>query len=176
MSKKTKSPYLKLFILALAFVTGILLAEPYATPIFAATGETSREITVKHGRIAANEEWKETVYIIGDVTIPEGVTVTILPGTTILFSDHDILALNNPAECELIVSGTLEQLATPEHPIVFEKIGPNGEITALDRGKTQHITFYPYEIDTQILRDEFRSFKNEYLVLWSIIYAMWILR
>jgi hypothetical protein len=47
--------------------------------------EQSTKITTS-GHITSDEIWSGTVHITGEIFIDEGVTVTILPGTTILIA------------------------------------------------------------------------------------------
>jgi parallel beta-helix repeat protein len=65
---------------------------------------------VKSGTIADNETWGPgTIIVNGDVTVPDGVTLTIEPGTSILILyDFDKLESGISASLsEIIVQGTL---------------------------------------------------------------------
>lgn len=67
------------------------------------------------GTLTQDEIWTGKVLITGDVVIPEGITLTVLPGTFITFSgdgsDNDVetVALNELwlGKCNLIVEGDL---------------------------------------------------------------------
>lgn len=55
---------------------------------FHVESDYSVEKMTKSGIITSNETWSGTVRITGDVSVPEGATVTVLPGTTVFFSAH----------------------------------------------------------------------------------------
>ena len=144
----------------------------------AALASSAPEIpAIKIGTIAHDEIWSRRVAIIGDVTIPESVTVTIEAGTVLSFADYDLANTGpHPDQCEIIAHGTLDIRSTPENPVRVESLKKESFlVTALDKN-TRIVRFSPYKIETEEMRKEFRSFKIQYLVLWSLIYAMWILR
>jgi hypothetical protein len=37
--------------------------------------------------------------------------------------------------------------------------------------RTRLIQISPYEVDTKILRDEFRAFRTQYVILWTVLSA-----
>jgi len=61
------------------------------------------------GTVYPGMVWEGTIRITGDVTVPEGVTLTISPGTTVIFSagSDDQHSGLYPDKCELAVYGTL---------------------------------------------------------------------
>jgi RHS repeat-associated protein len=77
------------------------------------------------GVLAADETWTGTVNLTGDITVPEGVTLTIAAGTTINFRAlHDELASgNDSARSELLINGSLVAEGTASEPIVFTSSG-----------------------------------------------------
>ena len=79
-------------------------------------------------------------------------------------------------KCEIIVYGTLDARPEINKPIKVSSINDhNLNKLTLDKN-TQILKFYPYKIETEGLREEFRSFKIQYIVLWSLIYGLWVLR
>jgi hypothetical protein len=80
-----------------------------------------------HGELFGDHTWQGEVLIAGDVTLPAGATLTILPGTVIRFlppgdapgnrSDHPYF----PGS-ELNVLGTLLAQGKPAAPIVFASL------------------------------------------------------
>jgi hypothetical protein len=103
----------------------------------------SSEIT-RTGHINENETWFGTVHITGEVFIDEGVTLTILPGTTVLFVAHQddqqfgsavpidewIAQHNDPtatleyAESHIAIRGKIIAQGTPEDMITFTSDSP----------------------------------------------------
>lgn len=128
---------------------------------------------VKFGEVSQDETWEGEVYLVGDVVIAKGVTLTIEPGTRIFFADYDIFNTGkDPDQSEIIVYGRLEAKSSPKEPILLNTIEHKYLKNLKLDDKTMVIKFYPYKVRTEPLREEFRSFKIQYLVLWSIIYAM----
>jgi len=70
-----------------------------------------------------NETWSDVVTIDEDLLVPEGVKLTILPGTRILFSPAQSTRTDpsffNPAN-EIAVNGEIEALGTQAQPIIFD--------------------------------------------------------
>lgn len=90
---------------------------------------------VKNGTLVHDETWSGVVQVTGTVIVPEGVTLTIEPGTIIRFAHNRekeyLLTLNNyfdwpkPA---LHVRGTLISIGSPENLIIFtsDALEPRG--------------------------------------------------
>lgn len=88
--------------------------------------------SIKNGTLSQDETWSGVVQVTGNVIVPEGVTLTIAPGTIIRFAhnrENDFsLTLNNyfdwpkPA---LYVYGTLISIGSPENLIIFTSDAPN---------------------------------------------------
>ena len=65
------------------------------------------------GRIEQDTTWRDTVYVIGDVTIASGVTLTLTPDTQVHFLPHhdDTQGGLDSTRAELIVEGRLHAQA-----------------------------------------------------------------
>jgi parallel beta-helix repeat protein len=71
--------------------------------------------------------WQGTVLVNGDIYVPPGVTLTVLPGTTVKFkridekSDQNMFGLDSPyyPEAELIIRGKIIARGTSKDTIVF---------------------------------------------------------
>ncbi len=61
------------------------------------------------GTLAIDETWSGDILLTGDITIPEGITLTIDPGTRVLFpaGSDDTASGNDTALTEILVSGSL---------------------------------------------------------------------
>ena len=59
------------------------------------------------GRIEQNTTWRDTVYVIGDVTIASGATLTLAPDTQVHFMPYhdDTQGGLDPTRAELVVEG-----------------------------------------------------------------------
>ena len=87
------------------------------------TGNTQSPGTSVHywtGRIEQNTTWRDTVYVIGDVTIASGVTLALAPDTKVHFLPyHDnIQGGLDSTRAELIVEGRLHAQAE-RHRLLF---------------------------------------------------------
>ncbi len=73
------------------------------------------------GDLFLDETWSGDVFVTGDVTVPNGVTLTILPGTTVTFAANrdDMIGGMDTSRCELIVKGILNATGTSGDEIVF---------------------------------------------------------
>ncbi|MEJ2406518.1 MAG: right-handed parallel beta-helix repeat-containing protein [Candidatus Thiodiazotropha sp.] len=73
------------------------------------------------GALGGNESWSGTVDLTGDVIVPEGATLTILPGTIInMPHKHDgTMGGSDASLSELIVNGSIIAIGTEVQPIVF---------------------------------------------------------
>jgi len=118
------------------------------------------------------------VYLVGDVTIPTGVTVTIRPDTILYFAGYDLQNVgDDPKHCEIIVHGVLDAQATTQNPIIVQHLGLDADQRPrVWDDKVQAIRFHPYQVDTEPLQKEFKSFGDQYFIFWSIVYLMWIIR
>jgi RHS repeat-associated protein len=111
------------------------------------TVERGRPTTV--GALTHHETWSGAVAVEGDVIVPEGVTLTLLPGTTLEFPAVLDAAYSgeDPARSELIVHGNLIALGTAALPIrlgaagsAAEGEGSWGGILASGSLRLRHVT------------------------------------
>ncbi len=87
--------------------------------------------------VPASTTWSGEIYLIGDIVIPNGVTVTIQPGTVINFRpDTDVYESGDDTTISEIVvqnGGTLSASGTVQAPIIFQSSfradgsDPNGD-------------------------------------------------
>ncbi|EKD26309.1 MAG: hypothetical protein ACD_79C01266G0001, partial [uncultured bacterium] len=74
-----------------------------------------------YGTLKKNETWNGTINLLGDVTVPPGLTLTILPGTRIVFPDRKdiIFGGNNNSKTELLIQGSIIAEGTSDNPVIF---------------------------------------------------------
>lgn len=70
------------------------------------------------GELYADEIWSGNCVLTGPVTVPDGVCLTILPGTSVRFPDGG----------SLLVRGTLHAEADPSAPIVFDSLSASSTL------------------------------------------------
>jgi len=86
------------------------------------TAAQSAQGITTSGIMPGNETWSGTIELTGDVTVPNNVTLTILPGTRVACWDKydDQAGGINPSRIELIVDrGSLNAVGTSNAPILF---------------------------------------------------------
>jgi len=100
----------------------LLMTVSCSTRIMTVSGE------LPHGTI----HWSGRVNILGDVLIPRETHIVIEPGTDVVFlppGDKDFLQEHpNFVGSELIVRGSLVAEGTPEKPIQFRYVDPDGPV------------------------------------------------
>ncbi len=67
--------------------------------------------------------WYGTIIVTGDITIPAGNTLTIAPGTDVLFVYADVDAPSNVGDYRITVAGNLLVNGTAAEPVVFSGQG-----------------------------------------------------
>lgn len=87
------------------------------------------------GKVALEEDtvWSGTMFVDGDIFVPEGITLTIMPGTMIKFeridetSDKNLFDVDSPyyPQAEIIVRGKIIVQGTKDKPIVFTSAESN---------------------------------------------------
>ncbi len=73
------------------------------------------------GTLYEDETWSGIVSVTGDVEVPEGLTLTILPGTYVIFAAlrDDSISGADTSRCEIIVRGALIADGEPADVITF---------------------------------------------------------
>lgn len=97
-------------------------------------GEKPQVVALGKQTLEKDTTWQGTVQVNGDIDVPPGVTLTVLPGTTVKFaridekSDQNMYGVDSPyyPQAEIIVRGRIIARGTPEKTIVFT----SGEINA----------------------------------------------
>lgn len=86
----------------------------------------------KSGTISTNQTWRDNVFITGDVTIAQGATVTLEPGTDVYIWPFDWGNSGiDASRVEFHVNGSLQAIGTQINPIRF--VVWSDSLTALDR-------------------------------------------
>ena len=93
------------------------------------TPRICRAATLEIGKTTLQHDttWSGNVLVNGDILVPPGVTLTIVPGTVVKFkkigpgSDRNLFGLDSPyyPQAEIIVTGRLLAKGTQEQPIIF---------------------------------------------------------
>lgn len=108
---------------ALVFITlGI-----FGTTGLIGCGKDPEVLSLDKQTLTKDTTWQGIVQINGDIEVPPGITLTVLPGTTIKFkridekSDQNMYGIDSPyyPQAELIVQGKLIARGTQEQTIVF---------------------------------------------------------
>lgn len=147
-----KKSYL-IVLVALFLVFSSCVQPPAETPVPTHPGGTPTPaegerpaITTKFGLLEQNETWSGEIFIPGLVEVPQGVTLTIEPGTVIKFR-HSRDYKDFRSGALLVNGGTLRAIGTPEEPIWFtsdadEPINGDWEGIAIENSKGENIIKY----------------------------------
>ncbi|MBN2610399.1 MAG: right-handed parallel beta-helix repeat-containing protein [Bacteroidales bacterium] len=94
------------------------------------------------GTLAGNTVWdKDTIYVSCDITVPEKVTLTVMPGTRILFT----------GPYKIFVNGTIKAVGTDQDRVVFISSDTSAINSAnFWRGMVFERSFY--KTDTSVLK------------------------
>ena len=113
------------FFLLTIISTGLQQPSVFSAAYAADTANTSefsyRTVATKSGVINTDETWSGEVLVTGDVVVASGVTLTILPGSTIRFLPgvDDQASGDYPSLAEIRVIGVLVAVGTAQQPIQF---------------------------------------------------------
>ncbi len=91
------------------------------TPLNQVTVSIDPTAVTKEGSLADDETWSGNIEITGDVVVPEGVTLTILPGTVVHFADNfdSTYSGTDINRTELLINGSLIAEGTQPSQILF---------------------------------------------------------
>lgn len=130
---------------------------------------------IRIGELEHDETWSGQIHLVGDVVVPKNVTLTITAGSEIFFCESDLQNRGeNTNKCEIVVLGRLDVQADPDHPVQLHDVA-RANVRRIENSGSVVLRFDPYQVDTTSMLDEFHNFKQQYLIFWSIVYAMWIL-
>jgi hypothetical protein len=101
-----------------------------------------------------DERWSNFVSLDEDIMVPVKRQLTLAPGTLVLTNGHKIIA-----------HGKVDIQGAPEEQVIF--FAP----LIIGDAEVEVIKVRPYNINTQLLKDEFRVFKVQYAILWSVLFA-----
>ena len=128
LASKSGGAQLNISVLDLIPIKGILLRF-LAVSLFlwSATPASGKAQTIEKGVIKSDTTWEEEVLVKGDVEIPKGVTLTVMPGTVVKFAkiaEYGPSKLYKDKEtyfprAELIIRGKLLAQGTKDKMIIF---------------------------------------------------------
>jgi len=137
----------------------LLLVMVFLTNVLFITSANAQ--VVRGGILTTSEVWSGEVQITDDVVVPKNMELEIKPGTVLLYEKCDKDDQKDiPA---LVIYGTLKVGKTPD------EIG-DCQVLPLD-SRTKLIKVSPYKVDTKILRDEFRIFRIQYVIIWTVLFS-----
>jgi Right handed beta helix region len=114
------------------FVAGLVLALIFSTRVLGAQKPIEAE-----GVITSDTTWSGDVTVFSDVLVPEGVTLTIAPGTTVLFAYSDsskIEPMFLSMGTELLVRGRLVVEGRKDSPVTFAPAPEDVDLKKPERG------------------------------------------
>lgn len=112
-------------------IRSVLISSTAVVLLAALAGCGQQEVVeMQMTTLTADTTWNGTLVLAGDVYVPEGITLTVEPGTQVKFrrideiSDQNMFVPDSPyyPQAELIVRGRLIAKGTKEKPIVFTSV------------------------------------------------------
>jgi len=141
--------------------------------IIANSGSIYNELTIKNGTINQNESWSGKIILTGDVTIPNGITVTVMPDTWLVFQTQDHTPIGkNDKKVEVIVLGNFIKsdnsikLMTTQSPL-FQDF--------LNSYEQSNIPITAKPVSTKEIESKWRSYKHQYAIIWAVMYSLAII-
>ena len=112
---------------------------------------------------APDTTWSGTVWVSGDIVVPEGKTLHIAPGTTIKVAQDDIANVGNePTIIEFFVDGDVEWIGGLSSAIVFEMFADSPDSVWIPpafgphaSGSALNLRYEGFELDTDALTSDF---------------------
>ena len=96
--------------------------------------------------LSQNEVWNGLINLTEDVIVPENISLTLAPGTKVTTNGNKIIAY-----------GSVDIQGQPDNQVVFEYFPQTTSTVEIIKVK-------PYDIDTDILKEEFDIFKVQYAI------------
>ncbi|MBU1026670.1 MAG: hypothetical protein KKA31_02955 [Candidatus Margulisbacteria bacterium] len=108
-----------------------------------------------HARsLTENETWSGKIKLIEDIYVPEEFTLTISPDTQVVTNGNKIISY-----------GTVNIQGQEDKKVKILSNPP------LSQQNLAVLKMKPYDINTEILKEEFNAFKIQYAILWSVLFA-----
>lgn len=126
----------------------------FASVGHAAGGPSAYDVEAE-GVLREDTTWSGRVVVYGDVLVPEGVTLTIEPGTSVYFSyteSSKIEPMFLSMETELLVRGTLLCNGTKESYVTFTPAPEGEDLKKPERGDWGGIIFDGGESSNSVVR------------------------
>jgi len=104
-------------VLSILIIIAILGASAF-TCFYILSPETEDQPVFKGGTILQDETWSGSIFVNASIVVPTGVTLTILPGTRIMFAPSRDYKDQRTVGFA-VVGGTVRAIGTPEQQIWF---------------------------------------------------------
>lgn len=134
-------------------VVGMVLALAFSVRSF---GADAVEPIEAEGVIAEDTVWSGEVLVHGDVLVPEGVTLTISPGTKVMFAYSESTKIEPmflSMQTELLVRGVLKVEGKPGNPVSFMPAPEDEDLKAPERGDWGGIIFDGPAASASVVKD-----------------------
>ena len=143
----------------MAFSMRFLLSIAMVGLVFS-TGRPVFSVVQKHGVLTQDESWHGAVHLVGDVVVPDGMTLILHPDVVLSVANSDVKNYGDkPNSPEIIVKGRI--ILPSSDPLLASD-------AIIRKGATDVVKIAPYDVDIQPMKDEFKRFKIQYFVIWEI--------
>lgn len=128
------------------------------------------ELQFKQGEISFDETWSGKIFLVSDVVVPEGVTLTIEDDTWLIFNDADFANRGeDPQRPEILIEGML--IVKTRSSIKSVMASDPGVVALLPTG-IRKVNIEPAKVDLTPLQLRWRDWRRRYSYVWSIIYSI----
>lgn len=144
-----------------------------------AWAETRTYVDLFHfhqGILQSDEVWSGKNLILGDVIVPENLSLTIAPDSWLVFNEADLNnAGNKPERPELIVFGKLIKPSGTDAIHLFSLSDPTVQNYIQQNTAEKAIAIAPNEETLADLEKNLHESKRYYAWLWVAVYSIWLI-
>ena len=124
----------------------------------------------KQGELSSDETWSGKIFLVSDVIVQEGVTLTIENNTWLIYNDGDFANRgDDPQRPEILVNGKLN-VKTSSNIKSISASDPDA--VALLPNSIRKVNIEPADVDLTPLQLRWRDWRRRYSYVWSIIYSI----
>lgn len=152
----------------------LVLASLLCSPLVANAASLESLFTIKQGELTQDENWSGKILLVSDVVVPPGRTLTIAPGTWLVFNEADFDNRGKHArQAELIVNGSL--IAESDDILLSLLSGAQVQKYIQQQGPVDTVTIAPQPVTGNDLTQDWKKYKHNYALLWAMIYSLWLI-
>jgi len=136
----------------------------------AAAAADNTGLQFKQGELSSDETWGGKIFLVSDVLVPEGITLTIENNTWLIYNDADFANIgDDPQRPEILVDGVLD---VKTRSSIKSISASDPDVVALLPNNVRKVNIEPADVDLAPLQRRWRDWRRHYSYVWSIIYSI----